>query len=477
MVLRTLSTLLVGLLVTTTAVLSERLSPDLVESLGYFMLPDEEGPGDSRTYEFFGGGLSVVADCLGRQDPSPDDGFPGCLMALGHRNARSTVGVFDIAAPGGQSESVVPIWDLLGTYMMDRFSEAHPQIDGQRERLFDVLYLNEGDCRIWWLYVQHYGNSMQDDTPFVGFSSCDPKEPDPRGGWALPVKRNRFGRNALHPNKSGRSVAALPAESADLYFGGQRLILAAGKARGSRESSAGPSFAIADLVDAQGEYLENARPLVYYPHPLSRKAGRFPEWYEETAFDGYVSSCSDASGGELLRAETQSALVQVWSEAVTMEDGVYPRNPAGRARYDSDPLTPSTTDPVGWYGIDECTEGPAEHQQPSFWDKKRDGSQADKDCNMVSQCPGRGTGPRCNNVHNFLLFYDPEELAQAFRGKTDPWKIQPFARKDLGWHEEWRCQVEAAGTAYDRNGQILFIAQYAAEPRIHMYRVRATPRD
>ena len=192
----------------------------------------------------------------------------------------------------------------------------------------------------------------------------------------------------------------------------------------------------------------------------------------------FVSNCSLATGGETPGSRAvRTAAIQTWSEATTMAEGVYPRTPEGRARYDSDPLTPSTTDPVGWYGIDECTEGPAVQQQPSFWDKKRDGSLADKDCNMVSQCPGRGTGPRCNNVHNFLLFYDPEDLAAAYRGKKDPWEVQPYGRLDLGWHEQWPCQVDAAGTTYDRVNQLLFIAQYGAEPRIHIYRVGSAPSD
>ena len=90
---------------------------------------------------------------------------------------------------------------------------------------------------------------------------------------------------------------------------------------------------------------------------------------------------------------------------------------------------------------------------------------------MVSQCPGRGTGPRCNNVHNFLLFYDPDDLAAVYKGKIDPWEVQPYDRLDLQWHEKWQCQVDAAGTTYDRKNQLLFVAQYGAESRIHVYRV------
>ena len=96
---------------------------------------------------------------------------------------------------------------------------------------------------------------------------------------------------------------------------------------------------------------------------------------------------------------------------------------------------------------------------------------------MVLLCPGGGTGPRCNNVHNFLLFYDLDDLAAAYRGKKDPWEVQPYGRLDLGWHEQWPCQVDAAGTTYDRVNQLLFIAQYGAEPRIHIYRVGSVPSE
>ena len=235
---------------------AERLNPEQVEALGSVQLPEREGPGKGGTYEYSDGGLAFVEDCLGKKDPSPNDGFPGCLMARGHRHTRSVVGVFDVPAPGGRARTVVPLWDLVGDYMIDQFAETYPIFDGKLERVFDILY-DRPDLRA-------------ESGGFTFSTTAQACRTTPLS-WAIRLvirriqipkvagrypSKNKFGRNALHPNKSGRGIAFGFADLAERYFGGQRLLLASGKSRGSRESSAGPSFAIADLVTPKGAALE-----------------------------------------------------------------------------------------------------------------------------------------------------------------------------------------------------------------------------
>ena len=90
-------------------------------------------------------GLTLIPDCMGQPDPSPGDGYPGCIGAFGHVNGFQ-FGVFDIVPPGSQAQQVVPFYELGAPI-------AEEQSGRSAINYWDVFY-DKGDdhCRLWWTY-------------------------------------------------------------------------------------------------------------------------------------------------------------------------------------------------------------------------------------------------------------------------------------------------------------------------------------
>ena len=52
------------------------LNPSRIEHKGYFRLPDND------LYKYGSVDMTYVEDCLDQTDPSPNDGYPGCIMHI-----------------------------------------------------------------------------------------------------------------------------------------------------------------------------------------------------------------------------------------------------------------------------------------------------------------------------------------------------------------------------------------------------------
>jgi len=88
-------------------------------------------------------------------------------------------------------------------------------------------------------------------------------------------------------------------------------------------------------------------------------------------------------------------------------------------------------------------------------------------------------GYHCDPLEIQIIFYDPEAIATALRGKGKPWEILPYAvwRPSDLWSET--C-ASIGGMAFDAKNQLLYLVEKSASPYgkavIHTYGVGETPR-
>ena len=180
---------------------ADRLEPESLEYLGYFTPPPQQAPGDM--WQWGMGGVTLIPDCMGFIDPSPDDGFPGCIGAFGNVQV-GRFGVFDIVPPGSQSQQVVPFYSLGGGLPADTL----PGVSSVQ--YWDVLY-DKGDdyCRIWWTYGTFYVQ-ISEDPPFLGVSSCFPDNPNPQGMWDFGPESDAISDDPFHSAKMYGALQSSP---------------------------------------------------------------------------------------------------------------------------------------------------------------------------------------------------------------------------------------------------------------------------
>lgn len=445
-----------------------RLRPHDLTYLGRFLPPPNQGSGNAGTWNWGLFGLTLIPDCLGRVDPTPNDGYPGCLGGLGHESGKQ-FGVFDIVPPGSQARQVVPFYELSDGVRLD-------YLDGRHERYYDVLYdkQEDGTCRIWWSYADWY-SGVAADHPFLGYSSCDPDNPDSPGMWDFGPEKTEDpdGYKAFHTAKMHRSLGIIPEAIANRLFGGQRMWIGLPRRSGTRGGSAGPTLYVRPLSAPRrkppGPIMDTEYLLWYRFHGN--------DWYSRTDMKGWFAD-SLAGWAEFVKIGNREGVVMGWREP-DPDPNSYPLSDPD-AYADNDPLTPPRGLPVCWYGKPRCDNPPSgRSNQPSYWDHKADGTNMPADCNISSDC-GSGKGYHCNNVRAKLIFYDVRQLAQVYQGKRKPWKVQPYAKVPFeGWdHEEpGGCEALWGGSAYDNERQLIFAAKAGRDPVIHIFKIGATEAD
>lgn len=455
---------------------SQTLPPDAFDYQGFFRPPPNA---EGRTYQWAYAGLTVVPDCLGLKDPSPDDGYPGCMLSFQKQTEKRLVGLYDIVPPdGSKAQELRDPWPLFGQYP----EEAHAEHFGRGlDRPYDLLYDRrpDGSCRIWWNFVFYYANGMKFGTPFLGVSSCDPDKPEPKGMWGFP--NEKLGDN--HPNRYSRSLGLIPQEIADRYFEGKNLLIGQGKGTGTRGSSGGPSFAVRPATIPDGP-MNDFNALLWY------RARGYPCWAEEQDFHMTVVSagveyeqdftlCSQNIGGEVITDGQRSAVVTAMSLPL-WDPEAYPYNRTDTIYHQGNPVFPDLRDPdvklpVVYYGEETCES----RQPPSFQEFPAGGNKGrcnhrermPADCEIVGECHG-GAGPHCNNIHSFLVLYDPAELAKIQKRKVDPWKVLPYANLDITHAMVDKCDWHWAGLAHDPERRILYLVSGGGDVRIHSWRIK-----
>ena len=249
--MKTFTTQVVLLVVTSVALLgqgwpddceaatTQRFEPEEFEYLGAYTLPAREHSGDTGTYSYIQGAMSYAADCMGRVDPTPDDGFPGCMLMRGHNGAKGTIGLTDVPAPGGQAVTVVPLWETgIKEYAAAAFPDssasrtwstrsASPTTRGRHARS------GSRSCRSTL-------STKYDDTPYIWRISCDPDNPNPQGGWGNPITMDAYERNMGHLNKYGWQLEKLDAAACSSLFAIDGECLLLGPARAAARETPAP---------------------------------------------------------------------------------------------------------------------------------------------------------------------------------------------------------------------------------------------
>lgn len=465
---------------------SAEVHPSAFEYMGYMLPPNDPG---GHTYNWNNSaGLEIAEDCMGYSDPSPSDGYPGCMLAYMKQTPERWVGLFDLV-PSGQQATQIVRWSPFGQFPEDNYPIPFA---GGLDRPTDLLYYNEnGQCHLYWGFTYDYANGMQVGVPFLGVSSCDPNNPSPVGMWGYPD----VDEPENHPNKFNRNLGIIPESIADALFDGNRMLIGQGKGTGTRGSSGGPSATVRPL-ELPSSDLGDFTPLLWY------RAHGYPCWAERQDFrltmtlpngeqwEAPFNYASADIGGEFIDIDGEFGYVTSMTLPIYNPEA-YPYNQANTIYHQGDLRYPDLRDTDGdglaqdrlamvYYGQETCDDT---DQPPSFQEIVRE-TDPDRmesrfcdptenmpaDCNIVADCHG-GAGPHANNQHSLLVFYDPADFAAVYNGEIDPWTVLPSGFIDITEVQATECDWHWAGMTYDAQSRTLYLASGGHEARYHMWRV------
>lgn len=473
-ILITASALILVPAVPALAVEPSQIDPSAMALIGAFSVPANLGQTQALQWSYGLHGMTLIPDCLGRPDPTPDDDYPGCIGAWGHRKA-DLFGVMDIVAPGGQATTVVPFYDLIGnlpekylTKGMGNLTDAY------------AVYYDKGPnhCRLWWTYFNWYQAAVWDD-PFLGYSSCDPANPDPKGMWGFGGEGEGV-NSGTNSSKYIWSISAIPQSLADELFEGKRMSLAGSKkGGGSRGGSMGPSLAIRPLTPPENmKSQKDLIPLIYY-----RFYGN--QWHRRRELEAGWEACNRTFGGAWIVDGTRRAFIEPAQIAFVNPDA-YPANDPNAGlefgeefRYWNNPATPDpATVPVRWYGHGECGEGHNPKLEPRFRDERKDGTRMPIDCKLAAPegCQS-AKGNQCPWIKLVMFYYDVDEIAAVYRGKVKPWDLQPYAIRPMADIYDLKCRA-GMSMAYDPASGLLYLASSGGRQEVQIVQVsgsRAAP--
>ena len=423
---------------------------------------------------------STAVDDVTWDDPTPSDGWPGCLLTI---DEDMGFVLFDIVPPTGTGTNLVQIvgdeFDMDGTlpenadsgcpdndpYPCDPAVPYAPTGTTNSEEIsvyYDDDYDGIGGCRVFWVHMREYAAAPQDNAEVFGYSDCDPDNPNPQGMWRWTAQAD-VDTTTADPYRATMYTYGLRRFTdtiADDYFGGNEMYFATGKSTGSRGSSLGPSLGVRPWTfptDSGG--WDDLIPVMYY------KSGTgYPRWYTQTKFSGVggttqLTIMSRLPGGEAVRiingADEYEAMLYV-QQKPKVDSSVYPANdPANSSPDESEAYDPvpdgrpgpwqtyaegaaagdwpdPTVNPIVWYGIERFSDNNGEKQQPSYMDFASDGSRIPWDTNIISTC-SRGTGPGAQVQGTVLWLYELAELGKVYAG-TSAYQydtIQPYGEVDI----------------------------------------------
>ena len=402
-----------------------QLDGDDITYLGYFRLPNES---------VYNGGtneITIAADCMGETDPTPSDGYAGCLIiADKFAGGEFYAGISDIVPPtmtGTNTSSTVngrDSWDFLGNLYETVGCDSPERIGTPSEGPGCpttgpevAFYYDQSGCTLVWSAYSEYAQSPYDDDYIFGTSSCNYTTPNPQGmyRWDIDSDINDTTTDPFRATKWVYNIAKIPSAIATDYFGGDQMLLGPGKCTGSRGSSAGPSFGVRPWTfptDSNG--WDDFVPIFYYnspsgyPRPYVATDFQSPAPYPactgvetpHTCCTGAGTGCTGrdwgivdmvmgaetvriASGGDNYEAAVfagSAAIVDpnVLSSSATptesASDGLGGKVPSTDGTWgtygswDGTALPDLDEVPVAWYGIEQYNGTADTQQQPSFTD-------------------------------------------------------------------------------------------------------------
>lgn len=454
-----------------------------LEYEGAFAPPSLPGPGVRYGYGMKG--MAYSLDCSGRPDPSPDDGYPGCLLATSHPEF-DMVGMFDIPTP-----AKVPDEDRTNAYWGHQLGQARPVVDffdpsggikkkleGEREwKARDIPgVLLVGDDLISTCGHDWY-NAARLDHDSHCWAKFDPGQPaaDAIGAYNFGPARDPAG--VFHADKMSTYIGVVGQRFADRYleargeprcFSGMQR-----RAAGTPGRSQGPTLYAHSCdrpaVEPPG-FLDATPILAYRPrHPISVHDSDFPEFSP-------TNHCTDAEWIEL--GELGGVLV------ACRQGG-----------------------PYWWYGSSdpwrEPPTGPLiNHRNLCFWNRGDPQTADGRSCKSDFLAHGppipcyerndetgrctRGLVDRCFSAKGYhavfeqdpqhrarLLWYPEQGLADILQNKIKPWEA-PFEIVLDHPAELWpACAAAFGGTALDPKLAKLYVAQIdrGEFPVVHVYKL------
>lgn len=474
-----------------TPVLSATLpiTPDMITYEGFFRL-DSIGRFNSGAKD-----ISLALDCMGEDDPTPDDSYPGCIMyADNYTDGELWVVLSDIVPPtmtgtgeavlvGSQWDAIGDLYETVGCSSPDRANPPFVGCPGTGAELHIYYDDDPGGCKLIWAAISEYSNSPYDDDYIFGTSSCSFSTPNPQGMYLFDsaAQSDPSPPDAYSVTKWVYNITRIPSAIATDYFGGDEMLLGPGKSTGSRASSAGPSFGVRPWTfptDSGG--WDEFTPIFYYNSPAG-----YPDWEVPTDFQsphptpactavgephtcclGVGTGCTgrdwskadDVLGVETIRItyggdDYEAALF--FGSAAVVDPNLYPANSLTSSPTESasDPnpgardgswgtygdwdgtLYPDLSEvPHTWYGIEEYNTTGANFQQPSYGDTDVNGDWIPYDSNIVSHC-SHGTGPSGQAMRSFIWLYDLAELGDMYAGTSGygPEELQAYAEMDVSF--------------------------------------------
>lgn len=220
--------------------------------------------GDGNGYRFGLGGSAIAFRPDGDPD-GPDDGYPGSLFLMGHRQ-QQLVAEINIPQPFLSLDKNID--ELPEAKMLQPFADI---TKGVRNRMtngssepFEIGGMHVVGNRLNWTVYKYY-NVQRDDHLSHGLTTVDLSNQAYRGPWHLGPRHT--GESRWHSYKNAGYIAEIPKGIADRYLDGMNLMSGLQISTGRQTSSQGPAlyaYKVKDENLATGGVLD-AVPLLWYP--------------------------------------------------------------------------------------------------------------------------------------------------------------------------------------------------------------------
>ena len=230
--------------------------------------------GDGNGYRFGFGGSGIAFRPDGDPD-GPDDGHPGSLFLVGHKQQQM---VAEIAIPKPFLSLDRNIDDLPEAKILQPFGDI---TKGLRTRMtngssepFEIGGMHVVGNRLYWTLYKYY-NVQRNDHLSHGLSTVDLSNNAFRGPWHLGPQNS--GESRWHSYKNAGYIAEIPKGIADRYLNGMNFMSGLQISTGRQTSSQGPAlyaYKIKDEGLRAGGSLD-AVPLLWYPMD-NEMAGHHP---------------------------------------------------------------------------------------------------------------------------------------------------------------------------------------------------------
>lgn len=398
--------------------------------LGAFTAP----AGDDWSY----GGHALAY--LPSGDPSgPADGFPGSLYLAGNAQY-DLVGEITIPAPVIADDVLVlpaaselrAAVDITGGMLQGVVCASCVTCEKDIHGLctnFDVgglEYLAGVDRVAWTVFDWYNAGDEGEDLVSLGWSTRDMSSA--AGAWHIGPRPNTVEPRLFHNAKTSDYLFSAPAGFAAAHLGGRSLVSGYHRLAGALGGSQGPTmYASAPWLDGS-------------PPAHDTDLGATPLLYYRTSYD-----CASDTGFDPLACDFEGYRADDrWAGGVWLET--------------------SQLHGILIFGLkglgDTCYGTPGDPAYP--------------DCDVVPACSPY-QGYHSDPYEPWILFYDPDQIAEVAAGTRDPWNVQPYAHH-FPQSEVFdpACGILGAA-ALDRDRDLIYVVEQTGDPDgttvIHVWQV------